>query len=626
MRDENGRRRPLATPSEEIAGLREALAVEHARLRAFQDIGAAAGAMLSLDEILELVVDRMTQVLEADRSTIYLLEDDGRELVSRVAQDLRGEGRHEIRLGIGEGIAGWVARSGQPLNISDAYADPRFDPAWDRVTGYRTRNVLCVPMKNRLGRPLGVVQVLNKRLGPFDADDEAMAAALAGQAAVTIENNKFFVATIQKNMELLETKQQLERKVRELEALMEIAMASAGAPNIDDLLRLVLERAVRAVDAEAGSVLIASEPSGDLEFRCAVGGAPEKVSRLRIPRGSGICGWVVEHRTPRVVNDVSAPDGGVSHHRDVADRVGYHPRSVLAVPLAWEDGEGALELLNKRGGRDPFTEDDVRLATVIASHVSTAIQLANAREARGKQERLATIGQLLGGVLHDLKAPLTVIGGYVRELVAEDDRAMRERFAQSVLKQIELVNAMTRETLAFARGDRSLWVRKVYLKSFFEELRDQVARELEGRGVRIELELHDRGVARFDQHKIQRAVHNLARNAAEAIAGPGVAVSSAGKRRGGTFTITVDRRHEDGALVIACRDDGPGIPEAIRERLFESFTTHGKEGGTGLGLAIVRKVVDDHGGTIEVESRPGETVFRITLPQSEEATREDAAA
>jgi signal transduction histidine kinase len=609
MRDANGRRRPLATPSEEIAGLREALAVENARLRAFQDIGAAAGAMLSLDEILELVADRMTRVLEAERSTIYLLEDDGQQLVSRVSQ---GEGHNEIRLGIGEGIAGVVARTGQTLNVPDAYADPRFDSTWDRITGYHTRNVLCVPMKNRLGRPLGVVQVLNKIIGTFDADDEAMANALAGQAAVTIENNKFFVSTIQKNMELLETKQQLERKVRELEALMEIAMASAGALHIDELLRTVLERAVRAVDADAGSILMASGASGDLELRCAVGSALENVPRLRVPRGSGVSGWVIEHRKARVISDLSRG----SQHDELAVRAGYRPRSVLAVPLVLGDGEGVLELFDKRSGRDPFAEDDVRLATAIASHMSTAIQLANARERRDREERLSTIGQLLSGVLHDLKAPLTVITGYVRELVAEDDRAIREKFAQSVLKQIQLMNAMTRETLAFARGDRSLWVRKVYLKGFFEELRDQIERELDGRGLRIELDLHDRGVARFDEHKIQRAVHNLARNAAEAMRG----------RRGGTFVIGVERRASDNALVITCHDDGPGIPEQIREKLFDSFMTHGKDGGTGLGLAIVRKVVDDHGGTIQVESEPGRTVFRMVLPQPEETAHEDAAA
>jgi signal transduction protein with GAF and PtsI domain len=124
----------------------------------------------------------------------------------------QGEHSREIRLAVGEGLAGAVARTGHALNIPDAYSDPRFDRTWDDVTGYRTRNVLCVPMKNRLGRPLGVVQVLNRLHGPFTPDDEAMASALAAQAAVTIENNKFFVATIQKNMELLETKQQLEKK------------------------------------------------------------------------------------------------------------------------------------------------------------------------------------------------------------------------------------------------------------------------------------------------------------------------------------------------------------------------------------------------------------------------------
>ena len=596
-----------STPSEEIAGLREALAIEHARLQAFQDIGAAAGAMLSLDEILELVADRMTQVLEAERSTIYLLDDTGRQLVSRVAQ---GEHSREIRLAVGEGLAGAVARTGHALNIPDAYSDPRFDRTWDDVTGYRTRNVLCVPMKNRLGRPLGVVQVLNRLHGPFTPDDEAMASALAAQAAVTIENNKFFVATIQKNMELLETKQQLEKNVRELESLMQIATVSAGAERLEDLLHGVLARAVRAVDAEAGAILIAVRPSMDMEFRCAVGGAAESLKRLRVPAGTGICGQVTRERAPRVVNDVRHD---AQHQRDVAALSGYHPRSILAVPLWWEDGEGALELLDKHGGREPFSDDDVRLAEAIASHISTAIQLANARAQKDKQERLSTIGQLLSGVLHDLKAPLTVIGGYVRELVDEPDRETRDRFAHSVMRQLEQVNAMTRETLAFARGDRSLWVRKVYLKSFFEELRDQVARELDGKGIRIELELLDRGVARFDQHKVQRAVHNLARNAAEAIGLPG------SRRGGGTFTIRVERRADDGAVLIGCRDDGPGIPEEIRERIFESFMSHGKEGGTGLGLAIVRKVVDDHGGSIDVESQPGRTEFRMVLPQHDEA-------
>jgi signal transduction histidine kinase len=616
---EDRERHAWATQSQEIAGLREELAREHERLLALQDIGAASGSILNIDELLSLVVTRITRVMECDRTTIYLLDEEGKDLVARVAE---GEQRHEIRLPVGVGLAGWVARTGQLQNIADVYDDHRFDPAWDQRTGYRTRSMLCVPMKNRLGRPLGVIQCLNKRHGAFTIEDEAMLSALAAQAAVTIENGRFFVQTIQKNMELLETKQQLERRVQELDVLVEIAHVSASARSLDQLLEGVLGRAVRAIDAEAGSILLA-EDGGLLRFRCAIGGAPQAIARVQIPVGTGICGWVAQNRQPKVVNDVSAD---TRHRADVAASVGYRPRSVLAVPLSWTepdgtDGIGALELLNKHAGRGPFTEDDVRLATLIASNVSSAISLARARELAAREERLATIGQLLSGVLHDLKTPMAVIAGYTRELTLTEEPPLRERFAQTILKQVDLINAMTRETIAFARGDRSVWLRKVYLKQFFEEVLDQLRRELEPKGVEIELVLEDKGVARLDQHKIQRAVHNLARNAAEAIGPPQA------RRRGGKVTLRVARKLGGAAgipdaIVIECIDDGPGIPEEIRERIFESFITHGKASGTGLGLAVVKKVADDHGGAVEVESVPGRTVFRLVLPQIEAGAAE----
>lgn len=584
-----------------VERLERELSREQAKTRALSDISTALGSTLDPDELLTLVASRITEVIDADRSTIYLLDESGEHLVSRVAE---GRGSAEIRLKVGEGLAGWVAKTGERLNIQDAYQDVRFDAEWDRRTGYLTRTTLCVPMKNQHGRTLGVVQVLNKRAGSFTQDDEALLTALATQAAVAIENSKLFISVINKNMELLDTKEQLERRVHELDVLFEIAQVSASATELDDLLEGVLARAVRAIEAEAGAILIADQ-RGNLRFRSAVGGDPEAIKRHTIPRGEGISGWVARNRRPQVVNDVDEDD---RHARGIAERVGYHPRSVLAVPLSWEDGVGALELLNKHGGQSPFTDEDVRAASLIANHISTAIGLASARSRQRKQERLSTIGRLLSSVLHDLKTPMTIISGYTQMLVGEDSAEERRRLADSILRQVELINAMTRETIAFARGDRSLWVRKVYLKSFFEELRDQLERELEARNVTIGLKLLDRGIARFDEHKIQRAVHNLARNAAEAIGD-----------RGGRFDIEVDR-DEDGALVLRFIDDGPGISEEIRDGLFESFTTHGKVSGTGLGLAIVRKIALDHGGTITVDSRPGHTVFTIVLPQTESAS------
>lgn len=585
----------MATEAEE---LRRALAREQEKLRALQDIGAALGSTLDLNELLVLVLGRVSQLMDADRSTLYLLDEETGELWSKVAQ---GEQTHEIRLELGEGIAGWVAKHGRPLNIKDAYQDPRFDADWDRRTGYRTRSTLCVPMKNQHGKTIGAIQVLNKGDGYFTTGDEGMLAALSSQAAVSIENSKLFLSVVGKNMELLETKEQLEQKVRELDVLFEIAQVSASATELDDLLEGVLGRAMRAIDAEAASIMLADEDTGELRFRAAVGGEPEAVKHVRVEAGQGICGWVAQNGRPQMVNDVNDDP---RHSAEIAQVVGYHPRSVLCVPLRWDDGIGALELLNKAQGRAHFTPDDVKLATMIAGHVSTAIGLARARERRAREERLSTIGQFLSGVLHDLKTPMTVLNGYSQLMASEEDPGVREEYATLVSRQVELINAMTRETLAFARGDRKLWVRKVYLHKYFEEVADNVRRELEEKNVRVELELRDRGVAHFDATKIQRAVHNLARNAAEALGG-----------RGGTFVIGVDRCPDSGALVLTFTDDGPGIPEEMQSRIFTPFTTHGKAEGTGLGLAIVRRVVEDHEGSIHVRSEPGQTTFTIVLPQ-----------
>jgi signal transduction histidine kinase len=584
--------------------LRELLEQERSKVRALEDIGVALGSTLDLNELLALVVTRVSQVLDADRSTLYLLDEDTGELWSKVAQ---GDDVVEIRLKVGDGLAGWVAANGRGVNIKDAYLDPRFDPFWDRKTGYRTRSIMCVPMKNHHGRTLGVIQALNKRDGYFTIEDESLLGALAAQAAVCVENSKLFLSVVGKNMELLETKNRLERKVRELDVLVEIAGVAATSGKLDDMLQGVLSRAMKAIDAEAGSILLSDEHTGDLNFRCAIGGAPDAIKRVRIKAGEGICGWVAMYGEAQIVNDVSADK---RHSQPLEDSTGYHPRSVMCVPLRWEDGVGALELLNKSHGTADFTEDDLKLAAVIAGHVSSAIGLSRARERQEREERLSTIGQLLSGVLHDLKTPITVISGAVQLLVTERDETKRQTLADRVVRQVGVINSMIRETLAFAKGESSLWVRKVYLHQYFADLAEQLTQEFRGRNMAVKLELKDRGIGHFDQHKLQRAVHNLARNALEALNG-----------KPGTLTLTVDRR-TDGTLLVSVSDDGPGISEEIRGRLFESFATFGKSGGTGLGLAIVRKIMQDHGGSIEVESRPGLTTFTLLLPQGSGADRE----
>jgi signal transduction histidine kinase len=595
-----------------IAVLQAELEREQGKLRALQDIGQALGSTLDLDELVGILLARITRIMDADQATLYLVDEDSSDLWSRFSHGGRPQ---EIRLALGRGLAGWVAKTGRPLNVKDAYQDVRFDSEWDRRTGYRTTSALCVPIKNHQSRTAGVLQVVNKRTGYFTLDDEGMLSALAAQVAISLENSKLFLSVVGKNMELLETKERLEQKVRELDVLFEIAQVSASAVHLDELLEGVLARAMHAIGAEAGSILLSDAQTGDLRFRCAVGGDPEAVKRLTIPADQGICGWVARTGQPQVVNDVS---GDARHSREIARQVGYEPRSLLCVALHLADGQGALELLNKSQGRGEFTDDDLKLAILIAGHVSTAIDLAQSRQRRERQERLSTIGQLLSSVVHDLRGPMTVVSGYARLFDSETSASERARYGEAILRQVETVNAMTYEILAFARGETNLLLSKIYLGEYFPELAEHVRHELEGRSIELRLSLQDRGVAWFDAHKIRRAVHNLVRNAVQAIDGTAPALrggAMSGGNKGGSIALAVSRE-SDGALVISCTDDGPGVPEAIKRQVFESFTTHGKPDGTGLGLAIVQKVVQDHGGRIELNSRPGETVFTMVLPQN----------
>lgn len=155
------------------------------KLTALLEIGKAMTAERDLDRLLSLILKEVTRVMEADRSSLFLVDKERGELWSKIAQGLEAR---EIRIKIGEGIAGYVAATGQTVNIREAYEDPRFHKEVDKQTGYRTKTILCVPMINKLGEVIGVIQVLNKLKGTFNEEDEELLLAFAGQAAVAIEN------------------------------------------------------------------------------------------------------------------------------------------------------------------------------------------------------------------------------------------------------------------------------------------------------------------------------------------------------------------------------------------------------------------------------------------------------
>ena len=155
----------------------------------FLDIVADVTSELDLGALLKKVMAEATRMLQADRSTLFLNDEKTNELFSRVAM---GEKVGEIRLPNHLGIAGTVFTSAKTVNIPYAYADLRFNPAFDKKTGYFTRSILCIPIVNKKGKCIGVTQALNKKGGPFSDEDESRLKAFAAQVSIALENAKLF--------------------------------------------------------------------------------------------------------------------------------------------------------------------------------------------------------------------------------------------------------------------------------------------------------------------------------------------------------------------------------------------------------------------------------------------------
>ncbi len=155
----------------------------------FINVVSEVTADIKLGSLLQKVMGEATRMLNAERSTLFLNDEKTSELWSEVGQGLEAM---QIRLPNHLGIAGAVFTSGKAINIPYAYADLRFNPAFDKKTGYFTRSILCVPVVNKSGKIIGVTQVLNKRGGPFTAEDEARLRAFTAQVSIALENAKLF--------------------------------------------------------------------------------------------------------------------------------------------------------------------------------------------------------------------------------------------------------------------------------------------------------------------------------------------------------------------------------------------------------------------------------------------------
>ncbi|HXH83527.1 MAG TPA: ATP-binding protein [Candidatus Tectomicrobia bacterium] len=231
-----------------------------------------------------------------------------------------------------------------------------------------------------------------------------------------------------------------------------------------------------------------------------------------------------------------------------------------------------------------------------------------------RSDRLAAVGTLAAGLAHEIRNPVVTLLTFTRRLARRpDDEALRQKVAAILPPELQRINGIVGRLLELARPPRQQFL-PTRLPALVEGVLDAYAGDVEARGITVRREVgRDLPAIVADDDALHRALANLVQNAIEAMPSGGVL----SVRLGWTGAAALPRASRRGAgptVSIEIEDTGPGIAPHDVERIFNPFFTR-KAGGTGLGLAITHKIVEDHGGTIDVRSVPGSgTVFRIVLP------------
>lgn len=323
------------------------------RTTALVDIANRVSDTLSLDILFPRLMEVVTETLNVERSSLFLHDPETRQLFSRVMQ---GNVMGEVRFPRDLGIAGSVFMSGKGEIIADAYADGRFNRAVDVKTGFRTRNILCVPIRNKKNEVIGITQALNKREGGFEAEDQQLLESLSSQAAAALENAQMF--------------EKVERAQREEALLLDVVSSIASEIHLDPLLAKILAAATQLLDADRGSLFLYDPATNELCSRIADG---VKVSEIRFPANAGIAGECFTTGAAVCIDDAYED----RRFNPAVDRsTGYRTRNILCLPISIAGGAkvGVMEILNKRGG--PFSIGDQRRLAALCAQAAVSIENA----------------------------------------------------------------------------------------------------------------------------------------------------------------------------------------------------------------------------------------------------------
>ena len=566
------------------------------------DVARYMGEKRNLDDLLRFILEQGIDALDCDRCSIFLHDARKKEIWSKVAL---GEAE-VIRFDEKVGIAGLTISSGKIINIPDAYGDSRFNREIDRQTGYRTRNILSVPMKNTSGVAAGCLQAINKNENQYFTDDDAeFALAFTSQAMVAIESAMLHDENVKIINELTLAQNQLKEKMGQLETIQVIEAMAHESDDLRSFFKILSQKLCEVMTASASSILFEWNEGKWIKFLFDLN-LEKKFEEELFNTNKDIEAVIAKYDrlTEVTENDsiLKSLDGMLSP-KNVSSRI--------LIPFSFTQETQQGEKIKRKGllqvyqeGGRKFDFENTRFLEIVGGNISAIVQKRMDKDTRDQSGRLATVGQLSSTIFHDFKNPMASIRG-IAELIGMSAGKMKAeqmlKFSGIIQSQVDRCVGMIEELLAFTRGEKNFKFKEESLKVFLDGIKDVLEIETERNKLKVEVTCHEDKIFKFDKDKLLRVIFNLTNNAFE--------ILKEGQK------VSIDGRVlDDGMVEIRVTDNGPGVPSHMQDTLFEVFVTHGKKGGTGLGLNIARQIVQAHGGEIILDkSYKDGACFVLTL-------------
>lgn len=570
------------------------------QLATLSEVSVAISSTLDLETALQRVMDCAVQILNAEAGSLLLMDPRGKELTFEVVLGPTGANLLGLRTEVGKGIVGTVAKTGQPLIINDAPADPRWNVAFDEATDFHTKDILCVPMLSH-ERVVGVVEVINKQDGTVFSEEECnLLMSFGAQAAIAIENAQVFGRVDKALAERVQELQALQAFDRELQASLELK----------NVLDISLTRAMDALGVEMGLMgVITNDGEEPGLYLLTQRGMPMEMSRYKRdpwPLTKGIMGRVARTGELAWANDIT-------QEKDYVPK-SHRTRSLLVVPVVRDEKVmGVIDL--ESTDPDFFTSDDVSFVKLLTGPAAIAIQNAKlyeqvkaANEAKSK---------FMSDASHELKIPMTNIKGYSKLLQMGAGGSLTEKqmeFLGVISNNVDRMTRLVNDLLDVSRieaGRIRLEIENVQMRDVISDVVQSVQTQIENKRLKLKIDMaHDLPEIRADYGRMVQIVTNFVSNAYKYTPEGGEIMVTANPCNNGKLP----------GVTVTVKDTGYGISEEDQAKLFTPFFRSSDqnirdEPGTGLGLSITKSMIEAHGGELTFESELGAgTAFTFTMP------------